>query len=155
MCTEACVQSWSMSSPVASSLFTHLYGETGHTGRSHTEPSGHWLCQRTGTRSLSQGMRGNEERYAIARNLESCQKAALLQEAHKQVFTHERNSPKDLYITYTHANTFTHVHTHTQNCWSGVNSGYPTDALCPFPPTDIKNLLICQFCKTLADSKSY
>lgn len=109
MCTEACVQSWSMSSPVASSLFTHLYGETGHTGRSHTEPSGHWLCQRTGTRSLSQGMRGNEERYAIARNLESCQKAALLQEAHKQVFTHERNSPKDLYITYTHANTYTHT----------------------------------------------
>lgn len=107
MLSLACVQNWNMSSPVASWVFTHLYGGTVHSGRSHTEPSGHWLCQRRGKGSLSQGTRGNGECCVTTRNLESGQRAVPLQDGHKWLFTHKSPLHKDSGIHYTQTSTHT------------------------------------------------
>lgn len=90
VCTEVqrSVQIGNGSGPIASWAFTHLWAETAHTCRSHTEQFGHWLCQRRGKGSLSQGTRGSGEWCALARNLESGQRAAPLRDAHKQLFAH-------------------------------------------------------------------
>lgn len=123
-----------MSGPVASSAFTHLFGETVHTGRSCTEQSGHWLCQRRGRGSLSPGTRGNGEWCVKARNLESGQRAGALQDAHKQRYTHKRTD-NNLHVHEASMHTSMHFH---QRC-RRVNSSY---ALCPFPPP-VAKLLIC------------
>ena len=84
MCAE---QEWVR--PVASPAFTHPHGETARSRRSRTGRSGRWLCRRRGKGSLSPGTRGSGERCATARNLESGQRAAPLQNAFKRPLMHK------------------------------------------------------------------
>lgn len=138
-----CVQSWSKSGHVASWTFTHLYGGTGHSGRSRRERSGHWLFRRRGRGSLSQGMMGNGECCAKARNLESGQRAEPLQDAHKQRSMHVQCLTNPFNMQTSKLCQSSHQ--------SRVNSSYQPDALCPFPPPDTKETYwSVLFCKIIA-----